>query len=126
MRVVDTSAWIEWFAGSATGQALRAAFPDRTTQIVPTIVQFELAVWAARELSDAEADVLIADSHECVVVDLDSRIALRAAEIRRLHRLPTADAIVYATALERGADVLTCDAHFEGLPNVVYVPKKGS
>jgi predicted nucleic acid-binding protein len=37
-----------------------------------------------------------------------------------------ADSIVYATAIERGADVLTCDAHFQGLPNIVYVPKAPS
>ena len=34
-----------------------------------------------------------------------------------------ADAIIYATALDAGADLLTCDAHFADLPNVVYVAK---
>lgn len=33
------------------------------------------------------------------------------------------DAIVYATALAYGADLLTCDAHFEGLPDVVFFRK---
>ncbi len=45
-----------------------------------------------------------------------------------LHALPniklaTADAVVYATAREFGADLLTCDAHFEKLPNVIVVRK---
>ncbi len=35
----------------------------------------------------------------------------------------TADAIVYATALAHGAELLTCDAHFEGLANVIYIRK---
>lgn len=33
------------------------------------------------------------------------------------------DAIVYATALARGVELLTCDVHFEGLPRVVLFPK---
>ena len=34
-----------------------------------------------------------------------------------------ADAIIYATALAMGADLLTCDAHFAKLPRVVYLAK---
>lgn len=30
----------------------------------------------------------------------------------------------YATAIENGADLLTCDAHFEGLHGVVYLKKQ--
>jgi predicted nucleic acid-binding protein len=62
----------------------------------------------------------------CRVVPLETVTALAAAEICVSHRLPTADAIIYATTLEQGADLLTCDAHFEGLPGVVLVPKKPS
>lgn len=126
MRVVDTSAWIEWLTRSPAGACVADVFPDRAQQVVPTIVQLELAHWMARELSDASADAIIADTEQCIVAPLDTRIALRAAECKRSHCLATADAIVYATALEYGADVVTCDAHFEGLPNVIYVAKKAS
>lgn len=34
------------------------------------------------------------------------------------YRLATADAIVYATALQHGAELLTCDAHFEARVDV--------
>ena len=34
-----------------------------------------------------------------------------------------ADAIIFATARSRGAALLTCDAHFEGLPSVTFIPK---
>jgi hypothetical protein len=34
-------------------------------------------------------------------------------------------AIIYATALAYNADLLTCDRHFKGLPNVHFVPKMG-
>jgi hypothetical protein len=34
------------------------------------------------------------------------------------------DSIVYATALAEKADLVTSDANLQGLPGVVYVPKK--
>jgi predicted nucleic acid-binding protein len=58
-----------------------------------------------------------------VVVPLASTIALLAADAHREHELATADAIVYATARHAGAELLTCDAHFEGLPDVALFPK---
>jgi predicted nucleic acid-binding protein len=57
---------------------------------------------------------------------LDTKIALSAAEICSKRRLATADAIVYATALEYEADLLTCDAHFGGLPAVTFISKTGA
>ena len=59
----------------------------------------------------------------CQVVPLDTEIALAAAEGCRVHKLALADAIVFATASARGAALLTCDTHFEGLPGVTLVEK---
>ena len=118
MRVVDTSAWIELLIASPTGKALQKHFPPQSELIVPTIVQLELAKWITRELSEDQADQMIAYSQNCVVVPLDTRIALLAAELGAKHKLATADSIVYATALSREADLLTCDAHFEGLDGI--------
>jgi predicted nucleic acid-binding protein len=58
-----------------------------------------------------------------VVTPLDTTLALKAAEVASAHALAMADAIIYATALESGADLLTCDAHFADLPGVVYLAK---
>lgn len=76
-----------------------------------------------RELGEDKADQVIAFTQLCVPVPLDTRIALAAADLCRRHRLATADAVVYATALDRGADLLTCDAHFAGLPGATVVEK---
>lgn len=122
-RVVDTSAWIEWLTASALGQKLGKQFPDKAKCIVPTIVQLELSKWLVREAGEEEADQVIAFTQKCVVVPLDTAIALLAADLHRQHKLATADAIVYATAQHMGADLLTCDAHFDGLPDVTLFPK---
>ncbi len=59
----------------------------------------------------------------CAVIPLDTAIALHAAELARTHKLATADAIIYATALHSRAELVTCDAHFKGLPQVTCYAK---
>jgi len=123
MRVVDTSPWIEWLRDSEVGRKVDPEIPVQEAWIVPTIVQYELARWLTRRVSEEAAGSAIAFSNECVVTPLDTTLALKAAEVASAHALAMADAIIYATALESGADLLTCDAHFADLPGVVYLAK---
>jgi predicted nucleic acid-binding protein len=123
MRLVDTSAWIEYLTGSALGATLASELPDRAQWLVPTMVQLELTEWLTREVGEDKADRVIAFTETCVVTDLDTATALSAAELCARHKLATADAIVYATALAHGADLLTCDRHFENLSGVRFVAK---
>ena len=126
MRLVDTSTWIEWLIDSPTGKAVTEALPDRKNWLVPTIVQLELAKWLTRSVGEDKADQVIAFTQMCVVVPLDTKVALAAAELCSRLKLATADAIVYATAVENGADLLTCDAHFDRLPGVTMIAKTSS
>jgi predicted nucleic acid-binding protein len=126
MRLVDTSAWIEWLIASSVGKSVEIAMPERADWLVPTIVQLELAKWLTREVGEDKADQVVAFTQMCFVVPLDTKIALAAAEICGKHKLATADAVVYATALEYEADLLTCDAHFRGLPGVTFISKTGA
>jgi predicted nucleic acid-binding protein len=82
-----------------------------------------MSKWLVREVGEEPADQVIAYTQKCVVVPLDTVIALLAADFHREYRLATADAIVYATARRQGATLLTCDAHFKGLPGVALFPK---
>jgi predicted nucleic acid-binding protein len=123
MRLIDTSAWIEWLIGSSVGKRIATELPVRNEWLVPTIVQLELAKWLTREVSDDKADSVMAFAQTCVVADLTSAIARSAAEVCARHRLATADAIVYATALAYDAELITCDRHFEKLPHVTYITK---
>ena len=76
-----------------------------------------------REVDEDKADQVIAFTQVCVTVPLDTEIALAAAEACGSHKLATADAIIFATARLRGASLLTCDAHFAGLPGVTLIEK---
>lgn len=123
MILVDTSAWIEWLIGSSTGESIAGHLPDQTDWLVPTMVQLELAKWLTREIGEDKADQVIAFTQVCQIVPLDTEIALAAAEACREHKLATADAIILATAHARGATLLTCDTHFDGLPGVRLIEK---
>jgi len=123
MVLVDTSAWIEWLIGSPTGEKVAEHLPEQADWLVPTMVQLELAKWLAREVGEDKADQVIAFTQICQVVALDTEIALAAAETCRDHKLATADAIMFATARTKGATLLTCDTHFEGLPGVTLIEK---
>lgn len=125
MILVDTSAWIEWLLGSPIGQAVGKAIPAQDDWLVPTMVQLELAKWLNRELDEDRADQVIAFSLMCRIALLDTATALSAADLCGRHRLATADAIIYATALAHDAELLTCDAHFAGLEGVTYLAKSG-
>jgi predicted nucleic acid-binding protein len=124
MRLVDSSAWIEWLIDSPTGRLLAPELPQRNQCLVPTIIQLELSKWLTREKSEGDADRFIAFTRTCVVITLDTSIALRAATLCMEYRLATADAVIYASAIEHEADVLTCDSHFEDLPNVVLLSNR--
>ena len=121
--LVDTSAWIEWLTGSPTGEKLSGHMPEQSDWLVPTMVQLELAKWLTREMGEDKADQVIAFTQVCQVIPLDTEIALAAAEGCRAYKLATADAIIFATARHRGATLLTCDAHFAGLPGVTLIEK---
>ncbi len=123
IRLVDTSAWIEWLIGSDVGNTVVRDLPERAQWLVPTIVQLELVKWLSREAGEDKTDQVIAFTETCLIADLDTAIALSAADLCSRRKLATADAIVYATAMAYGADLLTCDQHFKDMDRVLYVPK---
>ena len=111
---------------SLTDDKLADHLPDQADWLVPTMVQMELAKWLTREIGEDKADQVIAFTQVCQVVPLDTESALAAAEACRVHKLATADAIIFATAQAHGTQLLTCDAHFDALPGVMLVPKAKS
>ena len=124
MRVIDTSAWIEWLEDSQHADEVGAELPAQESCLVPTIVLLELAKWLTRELPAEGANKALAYVGDCNIVVLDSEIALLAAELGISAGLATADAIVYATATHFGAELVTCDQHFKDLARVIYIPKR--
>lgn len=124
MVVMDTSAWIEWLTDSPLAARI-APYMERLDDIVvPTLVQYELYKWAARERDDAAAIELIGLTAQGQVRPLDTQLAVSAAEASAQFQLPMADAVIYACARAMALPLVTCDAHFSALAGVEYLQKR--
>jgi predicted nucleic acid-binding protein len=123
MRVIDTSIWIEVFRGSDLGRKHLPLLSTPEDIIVPTIIQYEIFKWLSRERTVEEATLAITFTGECHVRELTTELAMLAAELSAIHKLHATDAIILATARWHEVPLVTCDAHFEGLPGVEYFEK---
>ena len=87
--------------------------------IVPTVVLYEVFKRLRAQIGSVIADDAANFMQQGKLTGLDARLALTAAT----HKLPFADSIIYATALQHDATLWTQDAHFDGLPGVKYFAK---
>lgn len=120
--VVDSSGWIEFFVGGSNADHFEKAIEDTADLVVPAISVTEVYRWVLRESSQSDALTVAALMKQGKIVPLDERLAVIAAEVSQRHRLSLGDGIIYATALEASAKLLTQDADLAGLPGVTYVP----
>ncbi len=91
---------------------------------MPTICLFEVFKVVLRERSESDALQAIALMKQGKVVDFTAEIALEAAKISHDHKIPMADSIVLATALNWDGTIWTQDSDFEKFSRVKYFPKK--
>jgi predicted nucleic acid-binding protein len=124
MKLADTCIWIEAITDSALGKSVKSLLKDTPNILVPTIVQYELRRWLLRVSNQELADKVIAITRACKTIDMTESIALYAAELGVQYKLHALDALIYATALNEKATLVTCDAHFKDLPRVEYIAKK--
>jgi uncharacterized protein len=123
MKLIDSCVWAEILAESETGKTFRERLPQAKELLVSTLVLFEVSKWASRTMSSQKADEVLVTLLTGQVAEPTTAIALLAAELSRKHKLHALDALIYATALEHDAELVTIDAHFKDLPQVDYIPK---
>jgi predicted nucleic acid-binding protein len=118
-NLVDSSAWLEYLAGTTRAQIFATAIEDEESLVVPVICIYEVFKKILRERGDTAALKAISVMKSGKVVELNESLALEAA----YHHLPLADSLIYATAQRHNALLWTQDSDFGGLPNVCYFPK---
>ena len=124
MNIVDSSGWLEYFADGPKASSFEKPLQDLEDLIVPTICLFEVFKVVLRERSESDALQAIALMKQGKVVDLTAEIALEAAKISHDHKIPMADSIVLATALNWDGTIWTQDSDFEKFSRVKYFPKR--
>jgi predicted nucleic acid-binding protein len=124
LAVIDSSAWLEYFAGGPNAEAFATPIEDLSHRLVPTLTLFEVFKRLLLQVGEAQALRAVATMRAAEVVELDADIAVEAARLSAQAGLAMADAVVLATARTRGAELWTQDADFAGLPDVRYFPKR--
>ena len=124
MNLVDSSAWLEYFADGPNTAFFAAAIENQRELIVPTIVLFEVYKRVRQQRDDRAALAAVAILYLGRIVDLTARLALSAAQISHSEKLPLADSIILATARAENAIIWTQDADFQSIQDVKYRAKK--
>lgn len=123
MNVVDSSAWLEYFADGPNAAFFAPAITATDSLLVPSVVIYEVFKRVLQQRGEGDALRAVALLHEGRVVDFDGPLALAAGALSASAGLPMADSIILATARRHGALLWTQDADFEGLPDVRYRPR---
>jgi predicted nucleic acid-binding protein len=126
MNVVDSSAWLEYFAGGPNAEAFAGAIEDTARLVVPTIVLLEVYRRLSRQRGEEAALLRLGYMRHGHIVPLNQTVAIQAARIGVGQGLALADSVILATARAFDATLWTQDADFSGIPGVWYYPKKAS
>ncbi len=123
MNVVDSSAWLSYFAGDKNAAIFAKGIEDLDKLLVPSITLTEVFKNVLRQCDEESALATIAHMQQGQVISLDAEIAVDAASYGVTYKLPLADSIIFATAKKFNAVIWTQDSDFEGLSNVKYYAK---
>ena len=124
MNIVDSSCWLEYFAGSRVGDEVSSVIEDTDLLLVPSIIVFEVFKKLILELDEDKAIYAIAHMKQGHIVNLDTDLAIYAAKIGKDNKLAMADSIIYAITKKYNALLWTQDKHFKDLKSVKYFEKK--
>ena len=119
--LLDSSGWIEFFTGGPLADRYAIYLAPRYQLITPTSVLYEVYKKIKRQRGEETALLFTGRLNATHIINLTASIALLAADVSLRHGLAMADAIVYATAKDQEAEVVTGDADLKNLPGVVYV-----
>ncbi len=124
MNIVDSSAWLEYFANTKNAKNFVKVIEESESLLVPSIILYEVFKKVLSEKDEDMALRIIAHMKQGKIIDLDLEIALWAAKLAKEYKLPMADSIIFATAKKHHATIWTQDSDFKNLTGVRFFSKK--
>ena len=116
----DSSAWIEYFAGTPKGKKVKKYIDENANIFTPSICLMEIKNKYLREGYKYKARIDFI-SNISSIIDINKEIALKGAEIKNKHHLYTVDAVIYAASKFKKSTLITGDHHFEKLKDVEII-----
>ena len=120
MNVVDSSAWLSYFASDANARYFATPIENVSELLVPSITLTEVFKRILQQRDEDLALQAVAHMQLGRVIDLDANLAINAAQYGVTLKLPLADSIIYAVARHHEATLWTQDSDFERLDGVKY------
>ena len=123
MNVIDSTFWLEYFSGTEAGNIVSEIIENVDALIVPTITLYEVFKKLLLETNEDDALFAVAHMRQGNVIDLNDELSLSAAKISKDYKIPMADSIIYATAMQFNCILWTQDKHFINLASINYFEK---
>ncbi len=120
MNLVDSSAWLEYFADGPNACFFAPAIEKARDLLVPTIVVFEIYKRVLQQRNERAALEAISVLQHGQLIELTASLAIAAARISHHEKLPMADSIILATARAQNATIWTQDSDFKEMDRVKY------
>ncbi|MEO6063355.1 MAG: type II toxin-antitoxin system VapC family toxin [Thermoflexales bacterium] len=122
-NVVDSSGWLEYFAGGANASFFAPPIHAADRLIVPAICIYEVFKRVLIQAGEEEALRIAGIMSMATVAPLDRDVALEAARVALEHKLALADSVILATTQLHDATLWTQDEHFNGIAGVKFIHK---
>jgi predicted nucleic acid-binding protein len=119
--VYDTRFFFEYFFSpdKATTQALKSNLQNTREKLVSAITIHELHRLNLKKLDRETAKIRSSFiANEFNIVDVNYEIAVSGAELSNRYRIPSADSIIAATALNAECFLVSDDEHFKEIQNL--------
>jgi predicted nucleic acid-binding protein len=123
MNIIDSSFWLEYFAGTDSGNIVSEIIENTNDLIIPAITLYEVFKKLLLETTEDDALFCIAHMKQGTIIDLNDELSLLASKLSIEFKLPMADSIIYATNLKYHSILWTQDRHFSDLNFVNYFEK---
>jgi toxin FitB len=123
MNLVDSSGWLEYLTDGKNAKHFAPAIEKTDELIVSTINIYEIYKKILSE-KDEDAAIQVAGlMQQAKVIEVNSAIAIQAAKLSFMQKIPMADSLIYITARQKSAIVWTQDVDFKDLDGVKYFKK---
>jgi toxin FitB len=119
--LVDSSGWIEYLAARPRAADFARYIEGNEPLLCSVIQVYEIYKVVRRDVGEERAIEAVSALRATTVEPLGESLSLEAADVSLEHGLAMADAIIFATAARHGANIITADADFEGLPGATVI-----
>ena len=121
MKVLDSSVWLEVVTDGPLAARCSEHLADLAEVVTPTVVLLEVYRVLRRQGRERAALRTVGEMEYTRIVSVDTHVAITAADLSIEHGLAAVDALIYATAMLEGCELVTADIDFRGLPGMTLV-----